>query len=117
AGVTLADAMTALGLDSRRIEESRWRDDEVDAYLELHIEQARLLEAQALAIGIVDAVAGNTRQRVALYGRADQSGGTPMDWRQDALAGASEMVLEVERIANEPARRATVATVGRLNVS
>jgi len=116
-GVTLAAAMSELGLDPRRIEEAQWSDGEVAAYLELHIEQARLLEAQELAIGIVDAVAGNTRLRVALHGRADHSGGTPMDWRRDALAGAAEMVLEVERIANEPARRATVATVGRLNVS
>ena len=109
-GVTLAQAMAALGLDARRIEDARWSDDEVAAYLELHIEQARLLEAHELAIGIVDAVAGNTRLRVAVHGRADHSGGTPMDWRQDALTGAAEMVLEVERIANEPARRATVAT-------
>ena len=95
-------------------EDARWPDDEVAAYVELHIEQARLLEAQELAIGIVDTVAGNTRLRVVVHGRADHSGGTPMDWRQDALAGAAEMVLEVERIANEPSRRATVATVGRL---
>jgi allantoate deiminase len=116
-GVTLAEAMAALGLDPRRIEDARWSDDEVAAYLELHIEQARLLEAQELAIGIVDAVAGNSRLRVVVHGRADHSGGTPMDWRQDALAGAAEMVLEVERIASEPSRRATVATVGRLDVS
>jgi allantoate deiminase len=116
-GVTLADAMAGLELDAGRIEDARWSDDEVAAYLELHIEQARLLEAQELAIGIVDAVAGNTRLRVVVHGRADHSGGTPMDWRQDALAGAAEMVLDVERVANEPGRRATVATVGRLSVS
>jgi allantoate deiminase len=116
-GVTLAEAMAALGLDPRRIEDARWSDDQAAAYLELHIEQARLLEAQELAIGIVDAVAGNSRLRVVVHGRADHSGGTPMDWRQDVLAGAAEMVLEVERIASEPSRRATVATVGRLDVS
>ena len=115
-GVTLAEAMARLGLNARRIEDAQWSHDEVAAYLELHIEQARLLEAQELAIGIVDAVAGNTRLRVEVHGRADHSGGTPMDWRQDALAGAAEMVLDVERIANEPGRRATVATVGRLTV-
>ncbi|MCC6177529.1 MAG: Zn-dependent hydrolase [Chloroflexi bacterium] len=116
-GTTLGAAMEAVGLDPRQIEQARWADGDVAAYLELHIEQGRLLEAQSLAIGIVDAVAGNTRLRVTVRGRADHSGGTPMDWRRDALTGAAEMVLTVESVANEPSRRATVATVGRLNVS
>ena len=115
-GTTLAQAMGALGIDPRRIEEACWADDEVAAFLELHIEQARLLEAQGLQIGVVDAVAGSTRLRVRIRGRADHSGGTPMDWRKDALAGAAEIVLGIEALANEPSRRATVATVGRLSV-
>ncbi len=116
-GTTLAAAMAALGIDPRQIEEARWPDGSVAAFLELHIEQARLLEARGLQVGIVDAVAGNTRLRVLVHGRADHSGGTPMESRKDALAGAAEIVLGIEALANEPNRRTTVATVGRFSVS
>lgn len=116
-GTTLAQAMRRLGMDPRRIEDVRWADGEVAAFLELHIEQGRQLEAQGLAIGVVDAVAGNTRVRVRVRGRADHSGGTPMSWRKDALAASAEIIVGVEAVANEPSRRATVATVGRLDVS
>ena len=88
------------------------------ALLELHIEQGRLLESDGKAVG-----PGGGRRRATpacgsrCTGRADHSGGTPMHIRKDALAAAAEIVLGVERLANEPHRRTTVATVGRLDVS
>jgi len=116
-GVTLASAMQSLGLDPRQLPSVRWEPRALAAFLELHIEQGRLLENEGKAIGLVEAVAGNTRLRISLHGRADHSGGTPMHLRKDALAAAAEIVLGVERLANEPRRRTTVATVGRLDVS
>lgn len=67
-----------------------------------------------MPVGIVDAIAGSTRVELTVSGRADHSGATPMPLRRDALAGASELVLEMERQA--AAYRTTVATVGRLEV-
>ncbi len=116
-GVTLAAAMQELGLDPRQLPSARWGPRELAALLELHIEQGRLLESDGRAIGLVEAVAGNTRLRLTVHGRADHSGGTPMHLRKDALAAAAEIVLGVERLANEPHRRTTVATVGRLDVA
>jgi allantoate deiminase len=116
-GVTLAAAMQALEMDPRQLPTVRWEPRALAAFLELHIEQGRLLENDGKAVGLVEAVAGNTRLRIALHGRADHSGGTPMHIRKDALAAAAEIVLGVERLANEPRRRTTVATVGRLDVS
>ncbi len=106
-----------LGIDPRELPAARWAPGELAALLELHIEQGRLLERDGKAIGLVEAVAGNTRLRLVVHGRADHSGGAPMLFRKDALAAASEIVLGVEHLANAPHRRTTVATVGRLDVT
>ncbi len=115
-GVTLSEAMRQLGIDPAGLVAARWGRGQLAAFLELHIEQARVLELEQKKIGLVDAVAGNTRVRLEFHGRADHSGGTPMHYRKDALAAAAEVVMAAEAIANEPRRRATVATVGRLDV-
>ena len=114
-GITLNQAMLDLGMDPNALASCRWRRAEIDAFLELHIEQSVVLEAQGMSVGLVDAIAGNTRIRLTMRGRADHSGGTPMHFRRDALAAAAEVVVAAEAIANEPRRRATVATVGRID--
>ncbi len=83
-------------------------------YVEAHIEQGPVLEAEDLALGVVTAIAGQTRVRVLLTGRAGHAGTTPMGLRRDALAGAAECVLLIE----ERARRVgdLVATVGQLEI-
>ena len=115
-GVTLAKAMSAVGLNPLSLPQARWPANTLAAFLEVHIEQSRSLEDAGERIGLVDAIAGNTRMRLLIKGRQDHSGGTPMSQRQDALAAAAEVILAAESIANEPRRRATVATVGRLHV-
>ncbi|MBI2910728.1 MAG: Zn-dependent hydrolase [Chloroflexi bacterium] len=115
-GVTLSEAMRQVGIDPASLAGARWQRGQLAAFLELHIEQARVLELEQKKIGLVDAVAGNTRVRLEFHGRADHSGGTPMHYRRDALVAAAEVVVAAEAIANEPRRRATVATVGRLDV-
>ena len=67
-------------------------------------------------IGLVDTISGSTRLRVDLSGRADHSGGTPMDFRADALAAAAEVVLSAEALARDPRNRGARLTVGRLDV-
>ncbi|MGO1592861.1 MAG: hydantoinase/carbamoylase family amidase, partial [Ancrocorticia sp.] len=85
-------------------------------YLELHIEQGRLLEAKGLHIGIVTSIAGNNRLEVKLEGLAEHSGATPMSIRQDALCAASEIILAVEDIAASDPAGTSVGTVGFLEI-
>lgn len=85
------------------------------AYLELHIEQGPVLENKKLNIGIVTDIAAPTRFKVKIIGRSDHSGNTPMNMRQDALAGAAEVVLAVEQLATNGGIN-TVGTVGELSV-
>jgi hydantoinase/carbamoylase family amidase len=87
----------------------------VAAFLELHIEQGRVLEDGGDRLGIVTAIAGPTRFQVRLAGTADHSGGTPMRLRRDALCGASEIILALERLAG--ATSSSVGTVGTISVT
>ena len=115
-GVSLSQALDSVGFDPGRLAEARWPPGEVAAFLELHIEQARVLEAENRHVGLVDVVSGGTRLRLDVRGRAEHSGGTPMSLRADALAAAAEISLAAESLANDPRHRGTRATIGRLNV-
>lgn len=84
-------------------------------YVEVHIEQGPVLEAEKLAVGVVSAIAGQTRGRLTFRGRAGHAGTTPMALRHDALAGAAEFVLFAEALARR--QPPLVATVGTLEVS
>jgi allantoate deiminase len=113
-GVTAYDAAEAVGLRPAESAAARWDFDDVSCFVEVHIEQGRVLEARERPIGVVHSIGGSTRVELVFEGRADHSGATPMWLRRDALVAASEFVLAVERRARMHAT--TVATVGRLDV-
>ncbi len=111
-GMTLEKAMREFGLDPEKIPQAARTRAEVLAYAELHIEQGPVLEAEGLPVGVVTAINGFTRLRATLRGEAGHAGTVPMRLRRDALAGAAECVLAVERIA--AAHPEIVGTVGRI---
>lgn len=110
-GVTLKRAIEQYGLDPSRLDDS-FRED-IGAYLEVHVEQGRVLEDAGIPLGVVTAIAGNALLDVEVLGLSDHAGGTPMDLRRDSLTGAAQMVLRIEGIAKSMGHPA-VATVGRL---
>lgn len=83
------------------------------AYLEAHIEQGPVLEAEGLALGVVTSIAAQHRYALTVRGQAGHAGTMPMSLRRDALAGAARMVLAAEAIARG-GENGLVATVGRL---
>ena len=111
-GVTLRDAMRAFGLDPARIGEAAHRPQDLLAYVELHIEQGPVLEAEGLPVGVVTAINGGYRFAIEVSGMAGHAGTVPMRLRRDALAAAAECVLAVEAVARE--RADIVGTVGRI---
>jgi len=115
-GLTLGQAMGSVGLDPSRLAQARWANHDVAIFLELHVEQARVLEDQGVPLGLVDAVAGSTRFVLTVRGRADHSGGALMGDRSDALAAAAEIVLAVESAGRDLAKEGLRATVGRMAV-
>jgi allantoate deiminase len=101
-------------------EPARWREsihilDGLRGWIELHIEQARVLQDTGNRIGIVNAIAGYVHGDVVVHGRADHAGATPMDFRLDPGPVLAESVLELERLARA-AGKGTVGTVGEIEV-
>jgi allantoate deiminase len=114
-GVSVADAIRNFGLDPADLS-AAVIDPSAFGYLEFHIEQGPVLESEARALGVVDAIAGQTRMEFIFTGQANHAGTTPMGaLRHDALAAAAEWIVEVERYAN--ARTGLVATVAKVDSS
>ena len=111
-GVRMRDALKAFGGDPERA--GSIRADNVAAFVEAHIEQGPVLEAEGLPLGVVTAINGATRLEVGVDGVAGHAGATPMSLRRDALAATAEMALAIEARARREAD--LVGTVGRLEV-
>ncbi|MCT2398982.1 allantoate amidohydrolase [Novosphingobium mangrovi (ex Huang et al. 2023)] len=106
-GVALADA----GVDVSAYLAAARDPGSIRAYLEAHIEQGPVLEADGLAVGTVTGIAAQLRYAVTVTGMAGHAGTTAMRLRRDPLAGAAAMVLAVEQIARAD-NSDVVATVG-----
>lgn len=110
-GRSLGEALSSAGGEPTRLGEARWSPGSVYCYVELHIEQGPRLEETGTPIGVVTGIVGIHRLLARLEGRPDHAGTTPMEHRRDALGGAAEAVLAIERLAT-----GGVATVGRLEI-
>jgi allantoate deiminase len=110
AGVPLGQALSDFGLDPARLGQASRRPDEVLAYVEAHIEQGPVLEAEGLAIGVVTGIAAQLRLKAVITGQAGHAGTSPMTLRKDAVSAAAEAVLAVEGVCGrgEPDLRGTV---------
>ncbi len=99
-------------------EPERWREsihvlDDLSGWIEMHIEQARVLQDTGNRIGVVTAIAGYVHADITVEGRADHAGATPMDFRLDPGVVAAECILELGRLARA-AGKGTVGTVGEI---
>jgi allantoate deiminase len=110
-GVSVEQALRSFGLKPNLISECAIDKDAL-AFLEFHIEQGIVLESEDQSLGVVEAIAGQTRAEFTFTGKARHAGTTPMHLRNDAVAGAAEWVVEVERAALST--QGLVATVGDL---
>ena len=116
-GISMRNALIEFGGDPNAAASLDRRRSGVVAFVESHIEQGPVLLNEGLALGVVTAIAGATRLRVAVTGLAGHAGTVPMGQRSDALAAASEMVLAVERYCEaHRTEGGLVGTVGMLEV-
>ncbi len=111
-GVSRRQALVAFGCNPEAIASEARSAATTLGYVEVHIEQGPVLEADELAVGVVTAISGATRGIVEVAGEPGHAGTVPMHGRRDALAAAAEMVLAVE--ARAKGQTDLVATVGRL---
>jgi allantoate deiminase len=111
-GIAMESAMRDFGLDPGKIPSLARKKSDVLAFVEIHIEQGPILESKNLPVGVVTAIASGTRLSVRLEGEAGHAGTVPMSQRRDALNGAAECALAVERLAG--AKPGLVGTVGQI---
>ena len=113
-GVSAWDAAKKVGLHPEDAASAKWDPADVACFVEVHIEQGRVLETRDRNLGVVHTIGGSTRVELTFDGRADHSGATPMWLRRDAMVAAAEFITAVERRAQRHAT--TVATVGTVRV-
>lgn len=110
-GITLYDVLKGRNLNPDAIESMAYKRP-VKAFIEIHIEQGKVLEHEQKQIGIVSGIAGPERFYVTIRGNADHSGATPMNLRHDALCGASKIILGIEEVTSMQEEPPVVGTVG-----
>lgn len=113
-GVSVREALTGYGLDAGALGRAAIDCERTLGYLEVHIEQGPVLEQEDARLGVVAAIAGQTRAQLRFLGQANHAGTTPMCLRHDALAAAAAWVSAVEERARATA--GLVGTVGRFEV-
>lgn len=112
-GASMAQSLRDFGSDPLQIPQCATKG-EIAAYLEAHIEQGPLLELMGAPLGVVAAIAGQTRLTVEWSGAGGHAGTVPMHGRGDAFTTACRWALAVERLAQDTTD--LVATVGRVEV-
>jgi len=110
-GITVAEALDAIGYRGA----DAVGHQKFSAFVELHIEQGPLLEAENKTIGVVDRGQGIIWYNGTISGFASHAGTTPMPLRRDALAAFSEIVLAVEKLARDHGPHA-VGTIGEVTI-
>ncbi|MFG6150107.1 M20 family metallo-hydrolase [Halobacillus sp. B23F22_1] len=113
-GVSRLEALKEFGVTPDMTQSPVYQQGDIEAFLELHIEQGPVLESQEKPVGIVSAISGPLWLTVTLEGFAGHAGSVPMNLRQDALVGASTIIREFNELVKNEGTSNTVGTVGSL---
>ncbi|MEQ8208997.1 MAG: allantoate amidohydrolase [Lacipirellulaceae bacterium] len=113
-GTTLREAIVEFGLAPDCLGDAAYSTEEVIGFIEPHLEQGPLLESCGSPVGLVTAIAGQSRLRLAFTGQMGHAGTTPMQGRHDALVSSAEFIRAVRELGTRV--EGLRATVGRLKV-
>ena len=115
-GITREKALIDFGCDPEKFAASQYAPGSIYCFLELHIEQGPVLDIAHKPIGIVSGISGPLWLTVTLKGMAGHTGSVPMHLRKDALLGAAEIIVGLNKIVTQLPGAPTVGTVATLNV-
>jgi N-carbamoyl-L-amino-acid hydrolase len=113
-GKTISEGIAALGGNPSQLKNVVRSQGDVAAYIEIHIEQGRILDSEKVDIGVVEGIVGISWWDVTIEGSANHAGTTPMNMRQDALLSAAELVIAVNTVVNS-VPGSQVGTVGKIS--
>jgi len=112
-GKTISEGITALGGNPALLENVVRSAGDIAAYIEIHIEQGRILDSEKVDVGVVEGIVGISWWNVIIEGSANHAGTTPMNLRNDALLSAAELVIAVNRVVTS-VPGSQVGTVGKI---
>ncbi|BBN02124.1 allantoate deiminase [Marchantia polymorpha subsp. ruderalis] len=114
-GVTVSAALQKLSFPGTKesLFNLKYEPESVWGYVEVHIEQGPVLESKGLPLGVVDAIAGQTRLRVSMKGSAGHAGTVPMAMRKDPMPAAAQAIVAIEELCIRPQQGGSPATVSR----
>ncbi|MFC3053579.1 Zn-dependent hydrolase [Kordiimonas pumila] len=115
-GIFLKDAMADHGLDYHGVMHAYHDRNKLKAFLELHVEQGPVLEAEKKTIGVVDGISGVFKWIVRLIGKADHAGTAPMNMRSDAFLGLADFAHQIQRIIDEEGTEKSRITIGHVEL-
>ena len=113
-GKTVREGIRFLGGDPDDLESVVRQEGDIEAFLEIHIEQGRILENLGIDIGVVEGIVGIAWWDVTIEGYANHAGTTPMNMRQDSLLAAARLIVAVNRVVTS-VEGSQVGTVGRIH--
>ncbi|MFK3960715.1 Zn-dependent hydrolase [Pseudalkalibacillus hwajinpoensis] len=115
-GMTRKEALKEFGVEPDLTQSPVYKKGDIEAFLELHIEQGPVLESKDKPVGIVSGISGPIWLTVTLEGFAGHAGSVPMPLRKDAMVGASEIITKFDQLIKEEGKETTVGTVGSVQV-
>lgn len=114
-GYTIAEGVKRLGGDPERLQQAARKPGDLAAFIEVHIEQSKVLESRGIDIAIIEGIVGIEDWDITVTGLANHAGSTPMNDRQDALIAASKLVLAVNEVVNSY-EGSQVGSIGKISV-
>ena len=110
------EELPEVGLTMENIRNSKWEENKIGAYLELHIEQGDQLFKKGKTIGIVNGIVGIERYRIKINGESNHGGTTSMESRKDAVKTAGELITYMYSLC-EKYPHPFVFTIGDIKIS
>ncbi len=114
-GVPLSEILEGTDFTIQSIMGAHEQRPDVEAFIELHIEQGPVLETENKTIGIVDSIAGKHYRWCSFAGKASHAGTTPLELRKDAFLGLADFALKsTQHVATE--HYGSMVTIGKVSV-
>ena len=113
-GVSMYEVAKSSGFSPEKTHDFVIKSGEIKAMIELHIEQAAVLDVENIPTGIVKAIAGIKTYTIEIEGVSNHAGATPMYLRNNPMSAAAEIISRVNSIVTQKANATTVGTVGRI---
>ncbi len=97
-GITVSEALQHAGFSGKGMQKSPQMQD-IERFIELHIEQGGVLEQSGEQVGLVTSIVGLLIGKITIEGHQNHAGTTPMHLRKDPVTRAAQFITEMNQWA------------------